>query len=328
MLSDLKKTILAITITMVTILYLGPRQSYCAPPSDAKIAVVNQTPLYRQDLNREMKLLTLKMARQGRSVSEDQLKRYEGNLRENLIQRTLLLQQAEKKGIKVRDSVVDKTFNEFKSGFQNQNDLQAALTQMGFDETTFKVMIRTNLAIKTLIDNEIAKDVSVSDKQIRTYYDEHPDLFRRPEQVKASHILIKVPEDASEEKKASALSSIQSLKQRIENGESFANLAMEYSDCPSKAKGGDLGFFTRKQMVKPFSDAAFTLQPEQVSDVVTTRFGYHLIRVTEHQEARAMAFSEVKEDISSRLKQIHTEKKLSDYIDKLKNSADIQRFTL
>ena len=151
-------------------------------------------------------------------------------------------------------------------------------------------MIKTNLAIKTLIDNQIAKDVSVSDKQIRTYYDEHPDLFRRPEQVKASHILIKVPENASEEEKAAALF-LDPIAETTDRkwGGSFANLAMEYSDCPSKTKGGDLGFFySQANGQNRFSDAAFALQPGQVSDVVTTQFGYHLIRVTERQEARTM----------------------------------------
>ena len=146
--------------------------------------------------------------------------------------------------------------------------------------------------------------------------------------MKASHILIQVPADADEAKKAAALASIQSLKQRIDKGENFANLAMEYSDCPSKAKGGDLGFFSREQMVQPFSEAAFALQPGQVSDVVTTRFGYHLIRLTERKKAQTMAFNDVKEEISNRLRQEQEEKRIADYLEKIKKTADIQRLPL
>ncbi len=334
MIAAFRKTMLAVAIGVAAILLVTPAHPVDAASTDAtdaasaKIAVVNETPLYRQDLDREMKMLTLKMARQGRAVGQEQLKRYEGNLRENLIQRTLLLQQAETEGIKVNSSTVDKTFDKFKSGFKNQKDLESALTSMGYTEAPFKEMIRDNLVIRTLIDDKIARNVVVSDKQIRAYYDDNPDLFLRPEQVKASHILIKVPENAAEEKKAAALASIQALKQRIDKGEAFADLAMEYSDCPSKSKGGDLGFFTRKQMVKPFSDAAFAMQPGQVSDVVTTRFGYHLIRVTERKEAETMAFNEVKEGISNRLRQQQEEKKLGDYIKRIKNGADIQRFPM
>jgi peptidyl-prolyl cis-trans isomerase C len=290
--------------------------------------VVNNTTVLRQDLDREMKLVALKLSRQGRSISDEQLKRYEGNIRETLINRALLLQQSQTKGITVKDTLVTKALDEFKSGFQDEKQYQQSLAQIGFTEASFKDQIKNGLAIKTLIDKEVSQHVSVSDNQVRSFYDEHPDLFRQPEQVKASHILIQVPADADEAKKAAALASIQSLKQRIDKGENFANLAMEYSDCPSKAKGGDLGFFSREQMVQPFSEAAFALQPGQVSDVVTTRFGYHLIRLTERKKAQTMAFNDVKEEISNRLRQEQEEKRIADYLEKIKKNADIQRLPL
>ena len=322
------KSVLAIVASILAALLIVPVFSAAAPPPGEKIAVVNQTIVSRQDLDREMKLIALKLSRQGRAMSDEQLKRYEGNIRETLINRILLLQQSESKGIKVKDSEVIKALNEFKSGFKDEKDYQGTLKQMDFTEPLLKDQIKNGLTIKTLIDKEVTRNVSVSDDQIRAFYDEHPDLFQRAEQVKASHILIQVPEDADEAEKDKALASIRSLKQRIDNGEPFANLAMEYSDCPSKAKGGDLGFFSREQMVQPFSEAAFALQPGQVSDVVTTRFGYHLIRVTERQEAQMMAFNDVKEDISNRLRQEQEEKKIGDFIEKIKKNADIQRFPL
>jgi peptidyl-prolyl cis-trans isomerase C len=199
---------------------------------------------------------------------------------------------------------------------------------MGFTEASLKTQIQDGLTIKSLIDEEVVQKLSLSDEQVRAYYDDNPNLFRKPEQVKASHILVSVPQNADEAKRAEALATIQALKARIDNGENFATLAMEHSDCPSKAKGGDLGFFGREQMVKPFSDAAFALQPGQISDVVQTRFGYHLIRVTERQAEQAMAFNEVKEAISARLRQEQERQKIDAYIEKLKEHADIQRFPL
>jgi peptidyl-prolyl cis-trans isomerase C len=199
---------------------------------------------------------------------------------------------------------------------------------MGFTEETLTTQIQDGLTIKQLIDKEVIQKLSLSDQQVRAYYDDNPNLFRRPEQVKASHILVQVPENADEAKRAEALATIQALKARIDNGENFATLAMEHSDCPSKAKGGDLGFFGREQMVKPFSDAAFALQPGQISDVVQTRFGYHLIRVTERQAEQTMAFNDVKESISTRLRQEQEGKKIDAYLQDLKEHADIKRFPL
>jgi peptidyl-prolyl cis-trans isomerase C len=313
---------------MMAILLAAPAIIISAEAPAGQIARVNDTAVLRQDLDREMKLVSLKLARQGRPMDPQQLKRYEGEIRETLINRTLLLQQSQSEGIDIKDSPVAKALDEFKSAFKDEKAYQNALTEMGFSEEMLKTQIKNGLTIKTLIDKEVLQKISVSDQQVRAYYDDNPNFFRKPEQVKASHILVQVQENAGEAKKAEALAAIQALKTRIDNGENFATLAQENSDCPSKTKGGDLGFFSRDQMVPPFSEAAFALQPGQTSDVVQTRFGYHLIRVTERQEEQTMAFNEVKEAISARLRQEQEGKKIDVYLEKLKEHADIKRFPL
>ena len=322
------KTRFAAVAAMMAILLLAPATIIAAEAPAGQIARVNDTVLLRQDLDREMKLVSLKLARQGRPVDAEQLKRYEGEIRDTLINRTLLLQQAQSAGIDVKDTAVAKALDEFKAAFNDEKAYQNALTEMGFSEEMLKSQIKQGLSIKTLIDKEVLQKISVSDQQVRAFYDDNPNLFRKPEQVKASHILVQVPENADEAKQAKALATIQALKVRIDNGEDFATLAMENSDGPSKAKGGDLGFFSREQMVPPFSEAAFALQPGQTSDVVQTRFGYHLIRVTERQAEQTMAFNEVKEAISARLRQEQEGKKIDAYLVKLKEHADIKRFPL
>ena len=322
------KTRFAAVAAMMAILLLAPATIIAVAAPAGQIAQVNDTVLLRQDLDREMKLVSLKLARQGRPVDAQQLKRYEGEIRDTLINRTLLLQQAQSEGIDVKDTAVAKALDEFKAAFKDEKAYQNALTEMGFSEEMLKNQIKQGLTIKTLIDKEVLQKISVSDQQVRAYYDDNPNLFRKPEQVKASHILIQVPADATEAKQAEALAAIQALKVRIDNGENFATLAQENSDGPSKTKGGDLGFFSREQMVPPFSEAAFALQPGQTSDVVQTRFGYHLIRVTERQDEQTMAFNDVKEAISARLRQEQEAKKIDAYLEKIKEHADIKRFPL
>lgn len=322
------KTLAAVATTLTAILLLVPALSAAAETAAGKIATVNDKVVLRQDLDREMQLIALKLERQGRPVDAEQLKQYEVRIRETLINRTLLLQQSQAKGITVKESLVAKAMDEFKSGFQDEQAYQKALTEMGFTEEMLKGQIKEGLTIKTLIDEAVIRKIAVSDQQVRAFYDENPDLFRKPEQVKASHILIQVASDANASKKAEAMASIQAIGKRIDNGENFATLAMENSDCPSKAKGGDLGFFGREQMVKPFSDAAFALQAGQVSDVVTTSYGYHLIRVTERQPEQTMAFNDVKDAIANRLRQEQEEKKIDAYLEKLKEHVEIKRFPL
>jgi len=322
------KTISAVALFMAAIVLFAPATSVAADVPAGRIARVNDTDLLRQDLDREMKLVSLKLARQGRPVNDEQLKRYEGDIRETLVNRTLLLQQAQSMGIDVKENLVAKALDEFKAAFKDEAAYNKALEEMGFSEAMLKEQIKKGLTIKALVDQAVLKKVSVSDQQVRAYYDENPNLFRKPEQVKASHILVQVPQDADEAKQATALATIQGLKTRIDNGENFATLAQQYSDCPSKAKGGDLGFFNRKQMVPPFSEAAFGLEPGQTSDVVQTRFGYHLIRATEYQAEQTMAFNDVKDAISKRLRQEQEGEKIDAYLEKLKKHADIQRFPL
>lgn len=316
-------------VALLMMLWLVPKVAVAAEaPAARQIATVNDAVLLRADLDREIKLVAFKLTRQGRPMDAEQLKRYEDKIRDTLIDRTLLLQQAQTLGVQVKDSLVTKALDAFKAGFKDEQGYRQALTEMSFTEAMFNARMKDGLTVKTLIDQAVIQKVSVSDQQVRSFYDQNPELFRRPEQVKASHILIQVPPNADEAKKADALATLKALKQRIDKGDNFATLAMEHSDCPSKTKGGDLGFFSRDQMVQPFSEAAFSLQPGQVSDVVTTRFGYHLIRVTERRPAATMAFNDVKEVISKRL---HTEQegnKIDAYLEDLKKHAEIKRFPL
>ncbi|PIE67934.1 MAG: hypothetical protein CSA23_01460 [Deltaproteobacteria bacterium] len=320
--------ITAAFVSMLAILMTVPVICYAADSAAGQVATVNGKVLTRQDLDREMKLVALKLAHQGRSVDSKQMKRYEGKIRETLINRALLLEKSQAMGVSIKDAQVAKALIEFKGMFPDDKSYRKALADMGFSEATLKEKIKDGLTIKSLIDKEVLSNVSVSDKAVRSYYDDNPSLFQQPEQVKASHILVKVSPDAGEAQKNKARTAIESLKTRIDKGESFATLAMENSDCPSKAKGGDLGFFGREQMVKPFSDAAFVLEPGQTSDVVETRFGYHLIRVTDRKQERTMAYNDVKASISARLRQQAEEKQVNTYLEKLKEHADIKRFPL
>lgn len=318
----------AVTVIVMTMLVSVPFNTHAQKTGTDKIASVNEVVLLRQDLDREMKQVSFKLKRQGRPLNAEQMKRYESRIRETMINRSLLLQQAQSEGIEASNRLVDKALDEFKSTFPDDNAFQQALTEMETTEEQIQNQFRDGLTIKALIDKEVVQQISVTDAQVRKYYDDNPDTFRRPEQVKASHILIKVPENASEEQKAKALAAIEALKVRIDNGENFAVLAQENSDCPSKSKGGDLGFFGPEQMVPPFSKAAFDLQPGQVSEVVETRFGYHLIKLTERQEAQKLAFNDVKDEIATRLRQEQERTEIDKYIQKLTKEADIQRFPL
>jgi len=143
--------------------------------------------------------------------------------------------------------------------------------------------------------------VTITDDELRDYYDEHENEYVQEEEVRARHILAKVVEGASEKVEQEAKKKMEGLLAKVSAGEDFAKLAKENSDCPSSSKGGDLGFFGRGQMAKPFEDTSFSLEVGQVSDVVKTEFGYHIIKVEERKEAETQEFEQVADEIRTKL---------------------------
>ena len=137
--------------------------------------------------------------------------------------------------------------------------------------------------------------------------------------------MIKVEADADSPQKAEARKKIESIQTRLRNGEDFATLAKEHSEGPSSVKGGDLGYFKRGQMVKSFEEAAFALEPGEVSEIVETPFGYHLIKVFEKKPEGVTAYKEAEENIHQFLKQERSKAEIMKYLEMLKEKADIDR---
>lgn len=184
--------------------------------------------------------------------------------------------------------------------------------------------IGTNLSINKLIMQELGGKVSVEEKEVGDFYRKNQEKFKQPETVHARHILVaKTPADADKvktEKKAKA----EDLRRQLVAGTDFAALAAKNSDCPSKQNGGDLGSFSRGQMVKPFEDAAFSQEKNAIGPVVETDFGYHIIQVLEHRNAQiAPLDDELKKQISSFLERQKQQGAFEGLVKKLKAGANI-----
>lgn len=162
--------------------------------------------------------------------------------------------------------------------------------------------------------NKVLSEVTITDEDAKKYYDEHKNEFEQPATVSAKHILVDNEDLCSE------------IKDKIENGElSFEEAAKQYSSCPSKEQGGELGVFGRGMMVPEFEEAAFALELEKVSEPVQTQFGYHLIKVNAKNEPKASEFEDVKNQIVQRLIQEGQEKKYLDLMKDLEAKYDVKR---
>ncbi len=314
-----------ITAILALVLFFLPAMATDKKPSDEKVAVVNGVVIARIQFDKELKVHLERVSRQGRQITDDQMEELKKDILEGLIEREVLYQESQKAGIKIADQKVDDQVAAIKKRFPNEEEFKKALAGMGLTEKEVREQIQHGLAIRELIDQKVANKVVITDEETKAYYDANPQLFNQPEEVKASHILIKVEPTADDATKAAARKKIEDLQQKLRAGGDFAELAKENSEGPSNVRGGDLGYFKRGQMVKPFEDVAYSMKIDEVSDLVETRFGYHLIKVSDKKPEQTLAYADVKDKIAQRLKQEKVEKDATLYVEDLKKGAKIEK---
>jgi len=183
------------------------------------------------------------------------------------------------------------------------------------------------LAFMKFMEPKVSGEVNITEEDAREFYNKNENNYKTPEQVRASHILIKLdktdPNADPNEVDAVAKAKTEQLLEQINAGADFAELAKANSACSSAAKGGDLDFFARGRMVPPFEKAAFGLKVGQISDVVKTRFGYHIIKITDRKEATVTTFEQAKDEIMDRLTREKQDKIAVDFVKSLVDEANI-----
>ncbi|HSO66318.1 MAG TPA: peptidylprolyl isomerase [Desulfatirhabdiaceae bacterium] len=297
-----------------------------APSADPnqKVATVNGVSIVRKDLDKALKGMQMKQGMKGAPNQMD-TKQMEAEALDNAVILELLKQECTKKKIEASDAEVDEKIAQIRKNFPGDKEFNDMLTKVNLTQASLKEQLKQDTKIRKLIDTEVADKIQIKDDEIKAYYDSHPEAFKQPEQVKASHILVKTEAGDDDAKKAEAKKKITEIQQKLKDGGDFETLAKDYSDCPSKAKGGDLGFFPKEAMVKPFADVAFTLKPGEISDVVETQFGYHLIKVTDKKPEATQTYDEVKEKVGRYLKQTKVQADVMTYIEGLKKTAKIEK---
>jgi peptidyl-prolyl cis-trans isomerase C len=314
--------VIAMTLMLLSTLALAEEKKEPA----GKAAVVNGVAISKDDFDREMDFYLKRANQRGQQVPEAQMGMMKNQVLESLIDRELLFQETKKKGIKIDPTDVADEFQKIKQRYDKPGEFEQLLSNMGLAESDVQRQIERGMAIQQLIDKEVRAKITMGDEEVKSYYEANPQLFQQPEQVKASHILIKVNADAPQEEKDKARKKIESVQKKAKKGEDFATLAKTYSEGPSGPNGGDLGYFRRGQMVKPFEDAAFNLNPNETSDIVETQFGYHLIKVVDKKPAQTVAYADVKEQLSEHLKKQRIDSEASAYIQNLRSGAKIEKF--
>ena len=186
-------------------------------------------------------------------------------------------------------------------------------------------LLISNFLTLEYLDKVIAKQVEVTEEELKQYYDDHQKEFRVPERVRTRHILIKAERTADDGERKKAREKAEGLLKRIRAGADFSKLAEEYSEDPgSRRKGGDLGFMPAGKMDPEFEKIAFSLNPGEVSDIVETDFGFHIIRCEEKEKPTIQPYAEVKEQVRKKVTVEKKTKAVHEYVNRTSKEAGIE----
>jgi peptidyl-prolyl cis-trans isomerase C len=292
---------------------------------DPVVATVNSINITMSDLNMEIQRLISGNPELQNKEDMETMRKVRQEAMDNLINQELLFQEGKKTNLQPKDAEVNARLSNIKQRFPSQELFEQALNQQGMTEKELIQALSRVMTMQKLIDEKI-KPVAeaVTDEEVKAFYEENKKGFKEPEKVKARHVLIKLSSDASEEEKKYAKNEMEEILKKARGGDDFAQLAKDNSQCPSAPNGGDLGYFTRGQMVKPFEDAAFALEPGQISDVVETRFGYHIILVEDKKPVRQIELDEVADQIKEGLREGKIDDAIEKWLKPVREKSDIK----
>src|SRR5438552_14250156 len=230
----------------------------------------------------------------GQVLSESKRDLAESQLLDRLVITKLLVNRANEEDKKKARTAADKFVESTKRQAGSDESFQRQLGAMNFTPEQFDAQVLERAICEEVVDRELRSHVSITDEQLKKFYDENGEQFDRPETVRAAHILLSTRDastgqEMSEETKKEKRQQIEKILERAKKGEEFAALAREYSDDPGSKNAGGEYTFARGQFRNPeFESAAFALKTNEISGVVTTAFGYHIIKLYEKIQAKKL----------------------------------------
>lgn len=312
-------------VSMVMVLLLGVTMTACG--NKKPVAVVNGVEITEPDYKKTVETYKESISKMyGKDLWEQEIKKgvkYKDEMKKailkQMVQEQVIYQQAKKDKLEAKADEVDKQFKQLKESIKQDKEYEKFLKDNGIDDNFLKAQLQKDITIQNFKTNFDEK-TKISDADIKKYYEENKNKYADDE-VRASHILIStVDQDSkkplSDEKQKEAKKKADELYEKVKSGDDFAKLAKENSDDKGSAvKGGDLGFFSKGQMVPEFEKAAFSMDKGEISKVVKTQYGYHIIKLTDKKH-KQYTFDEVKDNIKQNLLYQRYTEKVKQLVDK------------
>lgn len=290
------------------------------------VARVNDHDISGDVIFRELKKAAIQYKKRGMPLNADQEKSAAKTLIDDEIGRTLLMLKAKETGINVSEKMLLDKLNEVKAKFKSDSIFAHRLADRGMTVEQYKQELEIDMYMDQLIKKEIEPNIKIAEKDSRDYYDKNKRKFKTQEKVRASIMLLKFNPKKGKAGEQAVLKKFESILDQVKNGSDFGALAQQHSQDSLASKGGDLGYFTRKQMLPAFSKRAFKMKVGEVSEIFRTGHGFHILKVTDRKPGGLSPFSAEKEKIEKFLAQKKVSQATRDYIEKLKKQAKIKTY--
>ena len=295
------------------------------------VARVNNQIVTRGDYDRSKEQLRQEAQQQDPGNASKLIAEKDKDVLRDLIDQQLLLEKGKDLGITADTEVIKKLDQMRKEmSLDSMEDLEKAAASQGVSFEDFKQNMRNQIITQQVIGKEISSHMNITKEEEKKFYEEHKDQLAQPEQIRLSEILIsteKKPQDnAAPAEEAKILEAAQAkandVLEQIKNGD-FAEVAKKNSDGPTAAQGGDLGYFRRGMLAKELEDKTFAMKPGDVSDVIRTKQGFVILKVSEHQQAGIPAFNEIEPKVQDAIYMQKLQPALRAYLTKLREDAYI-----
>ena len=287
-------------------------------------AKVNDHVITRQRLHTSVEAsMQAKHLSYGGITQPAQYKEMERQVLDELIAQELLWQEAQRRGFIATAAEVDQVVEQLRKRYPTEQAYLFELQLGGFTPESYAEDVKHHISVRHLIEETLAKQVTVSKEDLHDAYVANLAQLVEPEQVQARHVLIKVAEDADEAAIAAAKTRIEQVLKEARQGADFAELAKQYSQDSTASAGGELGFVARGAFVPAFEAVAFALKPGEISDIVRTRFGFHIIKVEARREAHALSESEAAPTLQQYVASKKLQQAIQEQVQALRAKGDV-----
>lgn len=292
---------------------------------DRIVAIVNQEIITLSEIEKYAEPFMKELKSKDPLQKKEERKELYRKILDKLIEEKLLDQEAKKLGIKVTSKEIETAIEDIKQKNNlTQEELEKALEKEGLTLEFFKRQIERRLQSSKLINLSIKVDFKIDEKRLKEFYENNIELYKRHELYRPAHIFFAIPKDASADKINEIKKRCQMVLEKIRNGEDFGEMALLYSEDPSSKDRGDLGYFKKGELLPTIEKEALRLKVGEISGIVRSEFGFHIIKLIDRKGGDPIPFEEVVENVRKDFIEREMEKGLKQYLSTLREKSVIE----